>query len=150
AHRSGPEEGQLRLRSGRPHVRHEVLGRRQVTTPLPRSLLPILVAVHAIAFACSTAPPQEPVVAVPGTSPSPTLIVTAPSAAPTSGDPSESPGTIRWETSKDAAQARARARGRPLLVFVFAAWSAPALQMDRVTWTDPRVIEQLRSFVALR
>jgi thiol:disulfide interchange protein len=68
---------------------------------------------------------------------------TAPPAA-------KKPGKIAWETSETTARKRANAREMPLLVFLCAAWATPSVQMDRVTWADPRVVERARSFVMLR
>lgn len=124
-------------------MRDEVLGRRQV------SALLACAACACAAPACSP-PPKEVVVAVPGNSPSPIVVETTPTVEPTSEPAPKAPGAIAWETSKEAARARSRARDRPLLVFVFAAWSAACVHMDRTTWTDPRVVELARSFVALR
>jgi len=57
---------------------------------------------------------------------------------------------MAWETSEPAARERARRGGRPLLVWVRAEWAVSALEMERTTWSDPRVLEAARPFVALR
>lgn len=79
------------------------------------------------------------------------LVEAAPSASASggAGEPAP-PGAIAWETSDAAARARAKTRGAPLMVFLYADWAAPALRMDRATWTDAAVIRRARSFIALR
>lgn len=45
---------------------------------------------------------------------------------------------------------RARAEGRPLLVFVCAAWAARCARLDREVFRDGEVLETGARFVALR
>lgn len=77
----------------------------------------------------------------------------------TTGDPVEAPApgrkpaaasAIVWETSNRDAHERAQKAGKPLIVWVRAAWATPAIQMERTTWTDPRVAAAARGFVALK
>jgi len=55
-----------------------------------------------------------------------------------------------WETSEPEARAKARRGSRPMIVWARAEWAAPVLQMERSTWTDPRVAAAAQGFVALR
>jgi thioredoxin-related protein len=46
---------------------------------------------------------------------------------------------------------RAGAEGKPMVVFFFTTWCGYCKKMDRVTWKDPAVIDELsRNFVAAR
>jgi thiol:disulfide interchange protein DsbD len=72
------------------------------------------------------------------------------SPAPSTPAPRRAAGPIAWETSEPAARDRARRARLPLLVWLEATWAAPALEMERKTWTDPRVQDAARPFVALR
>jgi thiol:disulfide interchange protein len=70
--------------------------------------------------------------------------------APVPARPPRAAVSIVWEQSEPAARDRARRAGLPLLVWVRAEWAAAALMMERKVWTDPRVAEAARPFVALR
>jgi thiol:disulfide interchange protein len=109
-------------------------------------LLPVLFI--AVLAACGPAP-ADAVVLLPGTQNGPALVPVAPSAEPAQERPAHV-GAIAWETSDSVARERAKTRGAPLLVFVFAAWSTAALRTERTTLADPRVIRKARTFVALR
>ncbi len=113
-------------------------------------MLRALIALGALAglAACTPAPPP-PTVVIPSGTPAPSMdVVTAPSSEPVRA--SKPAGPIAWETSEQAARERARRARLPLLVWVRADWAAPALEMERKTWTDPLVLEAARPFVALR
>jgi len=88
-------------------------------------------------------------VEVPGGEPAPAAIEVAPSGEP-AADVRKKASAITWETSEVVARNRAKARKKPLVVFLYAAWATPAVRMDRTTWSDPRIIERAQSFVALR
>jgi hypothetical protein len=67
-----------------------------------RSLRPLLVTAMLFAGACSPPEPAAPAPAEPASS---------------AADPRAAPGLVRWHESVAAAQAAARASGKPLLVF---------------------------------
>ena len=79
------------------------------------------------------------------------LPVVGPLAAASSStaSPREAP-PIAWVTSEPDARDWARRLGLPLLVWARAEWAVAALEMERKVWTDPRVREAARPFVALR
>ncbi|HSV74588.1 MAG TPA: cytochrome c biogenesis protein CcdA [Chthonomonadales bacterium] len=58
--------------------------------------------------------------------------------------------TIRWEPYTAESAAAARETGRPILVDFTAAWCAACKQLERETFSDPRVGAAARRFVALR
>jgi thiol:disulfide interchange protein DsbD len=61
------------------------------------------------------------------------------------------PGTeIAWMSDFEAAQARARQEGRPLLVDFGASWCAACEELDRHTFSDPRVVAEGQRFVPVR
>lgn len=126
-------------------MQHEVLGRRQV------SLLPLrrLTVFPALLLAACSAPAKETVVVLPAAADPPQLVETVPTAEPTA-EPAKKPTAIAWQTSEEKARALAKSRRLALVVFVFAAWATPAVTMDRVTWSDARVLDRATSFVALR
>ena len=60
-------------------------------------------------------------------------------------------GPIRWRTDETAAIAEAARTGRPLLVDAWADWCAGCRLLDRNTWSDRRVREEVAArFVPLR
>ena len=67
-------------------------------------------------------------------------------AAPHSPRPLE----LAWETSIIAAQRRAVAERRAMLVYVCADWSAHTLQIDREVWPAERVRRLLQPLVLVR
>jgi thiol:disulfide interchange protein len=73
-----------------------------------------------------------------------------PSATSTLPRKPRAPEPIVWETSERDARERAERSGSPLIVWVRAAWATSALQMERKTWSDPRVAEAARGFVAVK
>jgi thiol:disulfide interchange protein DsbD len=61
------------------------------------------------------------------------------------------PGTeIAWMSDYEAAQALARRENRPLLVDFGASWCAACEELDRHTFSDPRVVAEGRRFVPVR
>ena len=61
------------------------------------------------------------------------------------------PGPIPWRTDETRAFAEAARSGRPLLVDAWADWCAACKLLDRNTWSDPRVREEVAArFVPLR
>jgi thiol:disulfide interchange protein len=105
----------------------------------------------------SAAPSSAPKPPVPGTAL--TILLpsgpSVPSIAPAAVESAPAratrvPAPIAWETSEPVARERALRAGRPLLVWVRADWAVGALEMERTTWSDPRVVEAARPFVALR
>ncbi len=86
---------------------------------------------------------------LPGATEPPALVETTPTAEPTAA-PAKKPAAIVWQTSEAHARLLARSRRLALVVFLYADWATPAVQMDRVTWSDPRLVAYASSFVALR
>jgi thiol:disulfide interchange protein len=93
--------------------------------------------------------PSDATVHVAGAQAPPSIVEAASSGEPALG-PSAPSAPIPWESSDAVARERAKLRGAPLLVFVFADWATAAVRMERTTFADPRVIQRARSFVALR
>ncbi len=101
--------------------------------------------------ACSAERALPPTVVIPAEASS-TLSEGArePSATPASGRASRAAPPIAWEASEPAARDRARRMEAPLIVWARADWDVTTLEMERKIWSDPRVREAARPFVALR
>lgn len=139
-------------------MRHEVFGRRQVT---PNSVvtasfkklptLSIFICLSGV-YACTARSTDIAVVDVAPVGSAGTVAVVDAPKNDTVVDPSSAAvrGPIQWETNTAQALARAKERGVPIVVFVFAEWAAAATKMDRITWADANVIRESRSFVMLR
>lgn len=107
-------------------------------------------ALLALAGGCGASAPVSPAPIVEVPAPPP-LVTSAGLAA--SAAPAEAPAgaaRIAWETDERAARELARRDHRPLLVSIRADWDAVSLRQDRELWTDPRVVEAARGFVAVR
>lgn len=116
----------------------------------------LVAAAFAAALGCgSSAAPQvaKVIVAAPAL-PAPSAPAAEPSApesvagAPRQRNRGGEPAV--WLTSEPEARALARERGMPFVVYACAAWSAACAEMDRKVIGDPRVVAQLRGFVALK
>lgn len=136
-------------------MRDEVLGE------IDAARLLTIVAVAAIGLSCSSPSlPAPPTVAIAHVAAPPERAAEGPRADPAAAPPpcaAELPcsapaaaGAIAWETDDRDARDRARRRGLPRLIYVRADWSATALEMERKAWSDPRVTEATRRFVALK
>jgi len=55
-----------------------------------------------------------------------------------------------WEPYSDAAFSRTRASGRPILIDFYADWCLPCKELDRFTFSDPRVLEEAQRFALLK
>ncbi|MFT3772099.1 MAG: thioredoxin family protein [Minicystis sp.] len=108
-----------------------------------------IAAVTAIA-ACGAPGPAAPATIEIATAGTAAVAVAATPPRP-SAEPARAAATsIAWMTSERDAREKARRLGLPLLVWVRAEWAATALEMERKTWAEPRVVQAAAPFVALR
>jgi len=56
---------------------------------------------------------------------------------------------IHWEDDVDRGFATAAAEDRPVVMFFGASWDASAKEIERETFGDPRVRDELQAFVAI-
>lgn len=63
---------------------------------------------------------------------------------------SESGGEIEWIRSESEGLALAKQENKPVFIDFYADWCTPCKQMEKVTFRDKRVIEELARFVAIK
>jgi thiol:disulfide interchange protein len=113
------------------------------------SLLVVL-SLSVVPAACGQAAPRAPGSALPivDVAGEAAAVVTSSEAPP--AESAAEPLAIGWIADADAAQARARREGRPLVVFVHADWSAASIALERRAFSDARVRRAMQGMVALR
>src|SRR5262249_52272143 len=79
-----------------------------------------------------------------------TAAAPSPGASTSSEPPQRELPAIAWIGSEPEARERARRLGLPLLVWARADWSAATIEMERKVWTDARIRDAARPFIALR
>ena len=60
------------------------------------------------------------------------------------------PNDIEWVYSVSEGLALAKEKGKPAFIDFYADWCPPCQQMEKVTFRDKRVIEELARFVAIK
>jgi len=55
-----------------------------------------------------------------------------------------------WQPYSEAFFEEARAAGRPILIDFYAVWCAPCRELDRHTYSDPRVLKEMERFALLK
>lgn len=58
--------------------------------------------------------------------------------------------SVVWEPYSDERLEEALREGEPVMIDFYADWCIPCLELDRVTFTDPSIIESANSFVRLK
>jgi len=60
-----------------------------------------------------------------------------------------SPG-VAWSNYNEGLLESARLQNRPVALDFYAAWCVPCLQMERYTFSDPRVVREMDRFIRLK
>jgi len=64
--------------------------------------------------------------------------------------PQENTGQPRWRDTLEQAREESRSSGLPMMIDFFADWCAPCLELERVTFQDPKAREVLSRFIPVR
>lgn len=57
---------------------------------------------------------------------------------------------IRWETAYEQAVERAKAEGKPVMIDFYADWCAACKELDKFTYSDPKVAAEAERFVSVK
>lgn len=58
--------------------------------------------------------------------------------------------TIAWQTSWEVAQNTSRKTGKPIFIYFHAAWCGPCRNLDKMVWSDARVVRASRAWVPFK